>query len=192
MIEAAQFDSMIRLRRSVKPEQFVPGKKIPDEWILNMLENANTAPSHKLTEPWRFTIFSGKGLERLAHFQSDLYKKNAGEKFNQVKFDKLQQTPLLCSHIIAIGMKRNSVVPEVEEIASVACAVENLWLSTSAYGVGGYWSTGGVTYYPEAKSFFGLGELDKLLGFFFLGFVQVPSVKSNRKPVTDKISWIRE
>ncbi|HTQ66794.1 MAG TPA: nitroreductase [Puia sp.] len=179
-------------RRSVFPNQFVAGKIIPDEIIQQLLENANQAPTHKLTQPWRFRVFSGKGLEKLARFQSERYKLTAAEKFKQDKYEKLLRTPSLCSHVIAIGMKRNPIIPELEEISAVACAVENLWLSVIAYGLGGYWSTGGVTFDSEAKPFFDLDEEDKLMGFFYLGYVQLPSPKSSRTPIEEKLVWIRE
>lgn len=192
MLNPEQINSHIRSRRSVFVDQFVKGKKIPDDIIRQLLENANCAPTHKLTEPWRFSIFTGNGLQKFAKFQSELYKKNAGAKFKQDKYEKLSQTPLLTSHIISIGMNRNPAVPEMEEIAAVACAVQNIYLSTAAYGIGGYWSTGGVTYDDEAKSFFNLGQEDRLMGFFYLGYIQVPSVQSTRKPINEKIIWVNE
>ena len=47
--------------------------------------------------------------------------------------------------------------PEVEEICATATAVQNIYLSVCAYGVGGYWTTGGITYNEKAKPFFELG-----------------------------------
>jgi nitroreductase len=82
--------------------------------------------------------------------------------------------------------------PEVEEIAAVACAVQNIYLSATAYGLGGYLTTGGVTYKQSAKEFFGLGEDDKLLGFFYLGHVAVPSPSAKRKLVEEKVEWVKE
>ena len=32
-------------------------------------------------------------------------------------------------------------IPEWEELASVACAVQNMWLSATSYGIGAYWSS---------------------------------------------------
>jgi nitroreductase len=192
VFDTEQLNLLFQKRRSFFPEQYVAGKRIPDEIVMQLLENANWAPTHKLTEPWRFVVFSGAGLKKFAAFQSSLYQKTAGEKFKQGKYEKLQTTPLLCSHIIALGMKRSGSVPEIEEVEAVACAVENLFLSMTAYGLGGYWSTGGVTYIEEAKSFFGLNEQDKLLGFFHLGYVQTPSVPGRRQPVAEKIIWVKE
>ncbi|MCL0149365.1 hypothetical protein, partial [Klebsiella pneumoniae] len=92
-------------------------------------------------------------LVKLSTFQSELYKQKAGEKFNPIKFEKLKNNPLLASHVIAIGMRRTTTknIPEIEDIEAVACAVQNIYLTVSAYGLGGYWTTGGVTYYDEAK-----------------------------------------
>src|SRR5215218_1765738 len=116
-----------------------------------------------MTEPWYFIVFTGKGLEKLGEFQSELYKSSAGEKFKEDKYRNLQQNPLRASHVIALCMKRdpNKKIPEVEEIAAVSAAVQNVYLSVTVYSLGGYWTTGGITYNKEAKSFFGLGEEDK-------------------------------
>ena len=187
-------NKLIRARRSVFVNQLIPGKQIPESIILEILENANWAPTHKQTEPWRFIVFSGKGLEKLALFQAGLYKSTAREKFKEDKYRKLVENPLKCSHVIAIGLKRSasSLIPEMEEIAAVACAVENIYLSVTAYGLGGYWTTGGVTYVQEAKSFFNLNSEDILMGFFYLGYVAIPSPKGTRKPVSEKIQWVSE
>jgi len=186
-----EINKIIRHRRSIFPVSYTD-EVISDEIINKILENATWAPSHKLTQPWKFTVFTGKGLNKLAEFQSDLYKKISGEQFQQKKFDMLSSKPLQCSHVIAIGMKRNELVPEIEEIEAVACAVQNMALTASAHKIGAYWGSGGITYRPEAKAFFGLGEKDKLLGFFFLG---VPSIewpdRAKRKPVSEKVEWVR-
>jgi nitroreductase len=188
---AETINQIIRQRRSVYPTQFDTTRTIDDAIIWQILENANHAPTHKKTEPWRFVVFKGEGLKKLAEFQAALYKeKNIGEKFNESTYQKLLSNPLKASHIIAIGMKRHENLPEIEEIEAVACAVQNIYLSATAYGVGGYWGSGGVTYYPEAKSFFGLEENDKLLGFFYLGHIAKPSPENSRKPIQEKVTWV--
>lgn len=182
---------LIRNRRSVFPDQFEPGKQIPDEIIQEILINATWAPNHGRNEPWLFNVFSGEGLNELANFQSNLYRSEAGDAFSEATFTKLQKQPLKASHIISIGMKRgaNKRIPELEDIEAVACAVQNIYLSVCAYGLGGYWTTGGVTYKESAKPFFGLDEEDKLLGFFYIGYVKVPSANSSRLPLAEKIQW---
>jgi nitroreductase len=90
-------------------------------------------------------------------------------------------------------MKRNSGkgLPEIEEVEAVACAVQNIYLSVTTYGLGGYLTTGGITYYENAKPFFGLEEKDKLLGFFYVGYVAVTSPSAKRKSVNEKSIWVR-
>ena len=186
------FNELARNRRSVFPKQFIAGKEIPKEIIEQILINATWAPNHGQTEPWQFSVFSGKGLQTFATFQSELYKQTTGEKFMQSQYEKLQQTPLLASHIISLGMKRTTTkrIPEIEDIEAVACAAQNMYLSVSAYGLGGYWTSGGITYLEEAKAFFGLNAEDKLLGFFYIGYVEVPSPSAKRKPLEEKVIWI--
>lgn len=186
------FNALAKTRRSVFPDQFDVTKKIPDEIINQIVENATWAPNHGQTEPWQFTVFTGKGLEKLSAFQSELYKQDAGPEFNEGKYMKLQNQPLKASHIISIGMKRTTTkrIPEIEDIEAVACAVQNIYLSVSAYGLGGYWTTGGVTYFENAKEFFGLGEQDKLLGFFYIGYIATPSPAAKRRPISEKVKWV--
>ncbi len=192
-MNAALFNELARNRRSTFPDQFDAGKKIDDEIINEILTNATWAPNHGREEPWHFTVFSGDGLQKLADFQSELYKETTPDNFKEITYNKLQQQPLKASHIIAIGMKKsaNKNIPEVEDISAVACAVQNIYLSVTAYGLGGYWTTGGITYRPQAKSFFGLGENDKLLGFFYIGHITIPSTGATRKPVEKKVKWVK-
>ena len=188
-----QVNELIRSRRSVFVPQFEAGKVIPDAIIWQLLENANWAPTHKRTEPWRFIVFTGAGLQKLADFQAGLYQQTAGPKFNEGKYEKLRELPPRCSHVIAIALHRTDPgLPEVEEVEAVACAVQNLALSAHAYGLGGFWSSGGVTYNEAAKPFFGLGPDDKLLGFFNLGYVRVPAPAGKRGPVQEKVQWVSE
>jgi nitroreductase len=187
------FNTLARHRRSVFPDQFETGKPVDEAIIREILTNACWAPNHGRTEPWQFTVFSGEGLKQLAVFQSELYKATAGENFKDATYVKMQQNPLKASHIIAIGMKRSALknIPEIEDIEAVACAVQNIYLSVTTYGLGGYWTTGGVTYYEKAKSFFGLEAADKLLGFFYIGHVAVPSTGGSRSSLEQKVNWIK-
>ena len=188
------FNQLARSRRSVFPQQFDTARKVEDAVVEQILINATWAPNHGQTEPWFFKVFTGKGLGTFAQIQSELYKENAGTSFKPDKLGKLQQQPLLASHIISIGMKRTTTknIPGIEDIEAVACAVQNIYLSVHAYGLGGYWTTGGITYFESAKYHFGLEEQDKLLGFFYIGHIKTPSLPAKRLPVEQKTGWVRE
>jgi nitroreductase len=188
-------NDLIRNRRSVFPKDYT-GEKIDDNIISQLLENANWAPTHKLTEPWRFKVFCEGGLRTFAEKQAKhYYDKNFGtDKFLDKKYQKLLTNPLKCSHLISIGMYLNAdrPIPEVEEISAVACAVQNILLSAHVYGLGGYWSTGGLTYVDEAKPFFNLGEEDKLMGFIYLGVMNKAPGPGQRHPLDKKVIWFRD
>ncbi len=186
------FNRLVMERRSVFPAQFDTTKRVPDDIIRQIILNATWAPNHGQAEPWFFKIFTGNGLQTLADIQSGLYREEAGDLFNKGKFLKLREQPLLASHIISIGMKRTTgkQIPEIEDIEAVACAVQNIYLSVAAYGLGGYWTTGGITYLDKAKFHFGLSATDKLLGFFYIGQIAIPSPGGKRKPMEEKVEWV--
>lgn len=188
-------NKLMRSRRSIYPEQF-DDRTIPDTIIEQLLENANWAPTHGLTQPWYFTVFTGNGLRKLADFQAGLYKTSTPEaSFSEQKYEKLLTNPTRCSHVISIGMKRQPAkkIPEIEEVEAVACAVQNMYLTATAYGIGCYWGSGGITYQEAAKTFFDLGADDRLLGFLFLGYPKdgFTPPPGFRKPISDRVRWCR-
>jgi nitroreductase len=188
-----QINQLIRNRRSVFPKDY-SGEKVSDEIVRLMLENANWAPNHKLTEPWRFVVFTGEGLKKLAEFQGECYKTVTAKdgSYKEERFQGLTTKPMQSSHIISVGMKRDEKksVPEVEEIGAVFCAVENMYLTATACNVGCYLSTGGITYFEEAKEFFGLGPDDRLLGFLHIGMPKGQRPEGKRRPIENKIRWV--
>lgn len=188
-----EVNELMRKRRSVFQNQY-SGKKVDDDIVRQMIENAIWAPTHKLTEPWRFVVYSGDGIRQLAQKQAQVYKKvtDADGTFKEERYQNLLTKPLLSSHIIVVCMKRDEKksVPEIEEIGAVFCAIENMYLTATAYNIGCYLSTGGITYFEEAKELFGLGKEDKLLGFFHIGIPKAEIPESRRKPVAEKMTWI--
>jgi nitroreductase len=193
-MKPSEVDQLIRHRRSVFPRDYT-GENVSEEIITQMLENANWAPTHKFTEPWRFVVFTGEGLKQLAAFQSECYKEVtvADGTFRQDKYQSLLEKPLEASHIIVIGMKRDEAkrLPEWEELGAVFCAIQNMYLTATAYGIGCYLSTGGITNFEEAKSFFGLGVHDKLCGFLHIGIPKGKVPDGKRRPVAEKVKWVR-
>ncbi|UXP34166.1 nitroreductase [Reichenbachiella agarivorans] len=190
--DPAQVTKLLRNRRSIFTKQF-SGERVKDAFIQEMLENANWAPTYKKTEPWRFKVFCDEGLKKLGEMQAEIYKKANGKKADDSTLKKLINKPQECSHVIAIGMKRDKSITKIEEICAVAAAVQNMHLTATALGVGCYWSTGGITYLEEAKPYFDLGKKDLLLGFLYVG---MPDLKkwpeSKRKSIESKVTWVRE
>jgi nitroreductase len=192
-INPEQFDEIIHQRRSVFPQDY-SGERVQDQVVNQILENARWAPTHKLTEPWRFLVFTGEGIKALAKSQAAIYKKVtvANGTFKDKNYENLLTKPLLSSHIIVVAMKRDerSSVPEIEEIGAVFCAIQNMYLTATAHGVACYLSTGGVTYFEESKAAFGLNAADRILGFFHLGMSEKVYPTSKRKSLEEVSSWI--
>tara|TARA_B100000497_G_C7632078_1_gene379890 strand:- start:325 stop:915 length:591 start_codon:yes stop_codon:yes gene_type:complete len=184
---------IIHQRRSIFPPMYT-GEKVDDKIILELLNNANQAPSHKKTNPWRFHVISGDGLLRLASFFQNTYKENIDQSdYKEVKFKKLGTNSLKASHVIVVGAEINpeSGLPEWEEIAAVAAAVQNLYLSVTAFSLGGYWSSPSLMI-NHIHEFIDLRKDEKCLGFFFIGIPQGDlGLKVEKGDIVEKVKWYR-
>ena len=186
-------NDIIKLRRNVKPKLFT-GDLIPDAIVTEILSTANWAPTHGYTEPWRFVVFSGASLKILAEFQAELYKSSTSvELYKELKYTKLKSTPLLASHIIALVVHKsiNTPIPLVEEIAATSCGVQNILLSAASKNIAVHWTSGGMTYNPEMKTYLGFDAKDQVLGFLYLGISPTEVNKEGRRlsSIDEKITW---
>jgi len=188
-----EIDQIIRNRRAIYPNNYT-AQKISDAVIMQVLESANWAPNHKKTEPWRFKIFTDKALARLADFLAEAYKEKVGpENFSEFKYNKTRKKPMQCSHVIAIIMQRHpeEILPEWEEIAAVAMAVQNMWLSCSTKQIGCYWSSPSTI--TKDTEFLSLEKGQRCLGLFYMGMEEEGFEKtSKRGDIGEKVSWVRE
>lgn len=188
----SEITDLIRNRRTIYPEQF-SDRKIHREQIELLLNNAQWAPTHGNTQPWRFKVFMEEGIHTLSIFLGQAYLKSTPkEDQNDVKLSKLINRPLKSSVVIAICMERQKEekILEIEEIEAVACAVQNLHLSCTAYGLGGFWSTPKLIYSKEMNDFLGLNEKDRCLGLFYIGYPAIEWPKAHRKPLEYTTKWI--
>ena len=187
-----QLNTLLRNRRSIFPASYID-KPIPRQVVEEVLENANWAPTHRLTEPWRFKVFQGKALQSLSDYLAQWYKVNTPpEAFSEVKYKKTQKKPLQSACVIAICMQRDPKdrVPEWEEIAAVACAVQNMWLTCTAHQVGCYWSS--PKSILEATAFLQLQPGERCLGLFYMGYHNMPEVPGKRQPIAEKVVWVED
>jgi len=187
-----EINKLIRNRRSVFPQVY-NDQAIPKEIIEEILENANWAPTHKLTEPWRFKVITGASLAKLGDFLAEAYKNLvSAEQFSEIKYKKTKKKARKCACVLAICMQRDPEerIPEWEEICSVACAVQNMWLSATAYGIGAYWSSPKTI--EDAGSFLQLNEDERCLGFLYMGYYDKDNIdlKSKRNPIAEKVTWM--
>lgn len=180
---------VIKNRRSIFPASYT-NKEIPTEVIEQILESANYAPTHKLTQPWRFTVIRKEGKAKLGETLGQLYKASVpAEKFLQKKFDSFGEKTAQASCILAINIQFNpDKLPAWEEIAATACAVQNIALTAETLNIGAYWSSPPLI--DHLGEFLGLGENEKCYGLFYMGYHEEEASEANRTPMAEKVTWI--
>jgi nitroreductase len=153
------------------------------------LEAANYAPTHKKTEPWRFKVLQGESKEKLGLFLSLKYMETDA-KPKQFKVEKLIQNPKKAAAVIAICMQRDPLesLPEWEEVAATAMAVQNMWLCCTEMGIGSYWSSPGLIQYMD--DFFELSPGEVCLGFFYMGYYDEEISEVVKGPWQEKVTWM--
>ena len=124
-------------------------------------------PSHGETEPWRFTVYTGKGRCGLGEAFAAAYQKDAECEGNFKKSSFLGQRERVW---ISLGLEP-ALGPDgslkrglEEEIMALACA-----------------------------KFVGLtAPHSRLFGFFVLGYPNIPWPNGERRPLEEKFHWVRQ
>ncbi len=191
-MEARLLNELIASRRSIFPPVFTE-QPVDRAILVQLLENANWAPNHRKTEPWRFQVFRGDARQRLAEFMARAYREQTPEaSFSEAREQKVRKNILKSDTVILIILQRDlqERVPEWEEVAALAAAVQNLWLTATAYGLGGYWSTPSTL--PALTDWLELDPGQRCLGLFYLGYHEMPSLPGERGPSAEKVVWVEE
>ncbi|WP_378186512.1 nitroreductase [Aquimarina sp. W85] len=145
--KATLLSNIIRERRTVYADQFIH-KTIDQRIIESILSDAIWAPTHKMTQPWRFIQLTGKHSLAIGDFLAHYYKERL--PIAQFTEERYHATKKYAANavVIVIIMKRSQTIeiPEWEELAAVSCAVQNIWLSCTAHGLAGYWDTSLATH----------------------------------------------
>jgi len=186
---------IIRKRRSVYADEFFK-KDIPDKLLIEILTNGSWAPTHKMTEPWRFVIFKNEYLDKLGLHLFEFYKKHYYSRFPKEiakeKCDFLRTYPLKSACVVGIVLTKHKKanLPEWEEVAAVSAAVQNIALSCTAHNLGSYWSTpeGAINFIEKHEP---LKDNEKSLGLLYIGYFDQLNHKSTKKrtPIEKKITW---
>jgi nitroreductase len=189
----SEITDIIKDRRTIYPE-FFSERKVHKEMVEKLLNNAIWAPTHGMTQPWRFTVFMNEGLQLLSNVLSGIYQaKYTGDAFNEMKYNKLKQRPLKASAVIAIVVEYDAKgkITELDDTLAVGCAVQNMMLTATAYGLGAFWATPGIIKEQEINEFLNI-ENGKCLGFLYLGYPAGEWPKSQRKPIEYITKWIEQ
>ncbi|MBP6390394.1 MAG: nitroreductase [Flavobacteriales bacterium] len=187
----SDLSDLIRDRRTVQPKDFTD-RVVQRDVVERVLGNGTWAPTHGMTQPWRFKVFAGEARQRLSTFMGEEYTRlTAPEKFLPRKFENVTQRPLQSSVVVALGMARDpkGKISDLEEQLAMACAVQNMYLTCTAYGLGAFWGTGAAATGEGMRRFLGLAEGDRCMGLFFMGYPAVEWPKGYRKPLPDVMEW---
>jgi nitroreductase len=174
----------IQGRRTIKQFRSDP---IPEETLWRILDAVRWAPNHRLTEPWRIAVIGKQSREvladALASETASSQDRLAVAKAKEEARQKVMSSPLLLA--ITCRLTGNPA-QQVEDLAAVCAAVQNLQLAAWGEGIGTHWNTGRVTRLPETGALLGLSERDEqLVGFLYLGYpAQVPE-PPKRRPIQD-------
>lgn len=190
----SEITDLIKNRRTIYPEQF-SDRKVHKEQLELILNNAQWAPTHGNTQPWRFKVFTEESRQVLSDFLAETYLKlTPPEAQNDLKLAKMMQRPMQASAVVAVCMERQPTekILEIEEIEAVACAIQNMHLTCTAYGLGGFWATPKLIYSQEMNQFLKIGEKDKCLGLFYIGYPAIEWPTAHRKPLEYTTEWIND
>lgn len=158
---------IITSRRSIFPPQYT-GEQISENVLEQIVRSADYAPNHKRTYPWRFRIFRNEEKDALKDEMMRLYKETTSEeKFLQRTYDEIGNKVDKSDVVITISINFSGQVPQWEEIAATAMAVQNMHLTCTANDVGCYWGT--PNFAPKLKKFLKLEPQQECYGFFFMG-----------------------
>jgi 5,6-dimethylbenzimidazole synthase len=128
---------------------FVPDAVVPEDVLARLLHAAHCAPSVGLMQPWRFIRITDTGLRTRIHTlvgEERLRTAEAlgprGDEFLALKVEGI----LECAELFVVALRdgRQSHVvgrrtlPRMD-LASVSCAIQNLWLAARAEGLGMGW-----------------------------------------------------
>lgn len=125
------------------------GGQVPPEQLKRLLEAAHQAPSVGFMQPWRFVRVTSAALRQRLHTAVDkeriataraLGKRE--EEFMRLKVEGLLEAAELLVVVLASGRGKHvfgrRTLPQMD-LASAACAIQNLWLAARAEGLGMGW-----------------------------------------------------
>lgn len=189
-VEIAAVYRAIYERRDMR--HFLPDPVAP-ELLQRLLNAAHHAPSVGFMQPWRFIRISCPELRTKIHAQVEqeriLTAKALHEReheFMRLKVEGILECPVVL--VAALCEQRQQhifgrrTLPEMD-LASLACAIQNMWLAARAEGLGLGWVS---MFEPEAlKSLLKMPEDSQPIAILCLGHVE----QFYAKPMLEQEQW---
>lgn len=165
------------------------------ELLEQILESAVHAPNHKITEPWRFHVFTGKGRGDLARARAKLAEILADEEGEEPELvagrisrerKKAFRAPVVIAVISRAGRDE---IETLENYAACCAAVQNMQLTAHSLGLASIWRTGPVAYHPFMRGFFGLEDGDRIVAYLYVGYPDMGERPRRRSPASEHTVW---
>ena len=183
---------IIHARRSYPLPDVAPAPIDLDDVRL-MLDAANWSPTHGMTEPWRFSVFSGAGRAALGARFAEAYCAITPLEKQVPATEQAQVNRAFAAPVwISLGMLRTpeSRMAEWEDMSSVAIAAQHIHLVASTLGYACKWTSGDIVKHDRVLDLVGLRPPSKLLGFLYLGRPASDTPPPGRRSaVDDKVIW---
>ena len=167
---------------------------VPREIVERLLDCAVRAPNHKLTEPWRFAVVTGRAKDRLAEIRakhrlkrySDPATPEALAGADQVRRES-RETPV---YVVAMAAVNPDEITREEDYAATMMAIANLMIAAESLGLGTYLKSGGVMRDPALIELAGVPEGFRVVGLVSLGYPAEQDPPRRRKPAAELTRWV--
>ena len=144
--EAAAVYRAIALRRDMR--HFRPDP-VPADVLARLLAAAHLAPSVGFMQPWRFVRVTDRALRRSVHGLVEAERQRTADELGsrRAEFLKLKVEGILeCGELLVVALMDGRdryvfgrrTLPEMD-VASAACAIQNVWLTARVEGLGMGW-----------------------------------------------------
>ncbi|MCG2785266.1 MAG: nitroreductase [Anaerolineae bacterium] len=163
---------------------------VPREVIEQLLAAAVQAPNHYKVRPWRFVVVSGNARNQLGEIMARSFLAQ-NPSLPPEALEKERGKPLRAPVLIAVGVDKPSEpkVSEIENIAAVAAACQNILLAANSLGLGAIWRTGSAARDARVKEWLGLAPDQHLLGLIYIGYPENPPAPINRPGFETQTTW---
>jgi nitroreductase len=183
--------SCIRTRRTVKD---YTGEAVPRALLERWLDLACWAPTHRLTQPWRFAVLEQPAIERLAQFlrTEPVIAAVPDPAKGAAKLAKLLDRLPTLGAMINVTWVRDAVPGiDLEEHAAASAAVQNLLLAAHADGWAGFWSTTAALGHEKTLTWCGLDPRTQgFIGSVWIGRASHDTPPPPRVALPQRVTWL--
>jgi len=191
----AERDAIYRCIAERRDMRHFCGGTVDEDTLWRLLNAAHHAPSVGYMQPWRFIRISHpdtrQDIHALVEKERSLTQQALGERGNEfmkLKLEGIHECAELL--VVALADKREQhilgrrTLPEMD-LASAACAIENMWLAARAEGLGMGWVS--LFDSDELGQLLNMPEDSKAIAVLCLG----PVTEFYNEPMLQTTGWAR-